>query len=322
MLDRELEAPPVRTSRLRRLLAPIAIGVVVIAWAAFIWGQIDALRALAWQASPALLAAAVLLGAIYYVVLAFCWALLLRRMRAQAVPFVPAVRVWLFSMVSRDIPGNVWHILSRARMAQQLGVSRTAVVSSASIEQVLTILAAFSVAALTMPAWQTTTGQALDPMLATTIVVATLIGLVCLHPRIFGRLLAAVGTRLGRPDMTWQYRYVDILIITAVFAVAHVCSGLALATVTADIVEIDGAQLPLIIGAASAAWALGYLSLLTPSGLGVREGVLTGLLALALPLPAATIASLLFRVTITFGELLAVALFWIGGLLARAIGPK
>ncbi|HWQ15530.1 MAG TPA: lysylphosphatidylglycerol synthase domain-containing protein [Roseiflexaceae bacterium] len=313
MSDREL-APATRRERLRRLVAPLAVGIVALAWAGFIWSQLDALRAYAWRITPAALLGAVLLSAAYYIALALCWALLLRRMRAERVPYMLAARVWLLSMVSRYIPGNVWHILSRALMAQRLGVSRTAVVASATIEQGLTILAALGITAVTLPLWR---AGGTAPALLATVVVATLVGLVCLHPRILGALLAWASVRLRRPELAWSYRYRDILALAAAFAFAHLCSGLALVSVLAGVAGVDPAILPLVVGAAAAAWVVGYLSLLTPSGLGVREGALVGLLALVVPLPVATIASLLFRVAITLGELLAVLLFWAGGALAR-----
>jgi glycosyltransferase 2 family protein len=55
---------------------------------------------------------------------------------------------------------------------------------------------------------------------------------------------------------------------------------------------------------------VGYLSFITPSGLGVREGVLTALLALVYPLPVAIVASLLFRLMCTLGEFAAILLFF------------
>ncbi|HMP39496.1 MAG TPA: lysylphosphatidylglycerol synthase domain-containing protein [Roseiflexaceae bacterium] len=300
--------PPQR--RWRRMIAPIAVAAVLIAWGMFLAGQFDSLRSYAWQIAPAALLASVALSALYYGGLALCWSLLLRSMAAQPVAHPAAVRIWLLSMISRYIPGNVWHILSRALMADRLGVSRTTVVASASIEQLLTLLAAFGIAALTLPVWQLRNTLASDLPFGEILIAAVAIGLLGLHPRMLGAALAWAGRRFGRRDLLWSYRYRDILRIVAVSVAAQLGSGLALAAVIAGISGIAPADLLPITGAAALAWALGYLSFLTPSGLGVREGVLTALLLLVVPLPVATIASLLYRVALTLGELLAVLLAW------------
>ncbi len=309
MPDRALAIP--LSKRLRRLLPPIAIGIVIVAWGSFIWNQVDTLRAYTWQISPIALVLALVIGAVYYAVLGLGWALLLRNMRQQPIPLMPAVRIWLFSMVSRYIPGNVWHILSRAIMARQLGASSTMVVASASIEQGLTILAAFGIATLTLPGWLDNRYPAAEPGIMAAIVIATLIGLVSLHPHILGRILKFGAARLNQPELAWSYRYRDMLALTLLFVLAHLCSGLALVTILIGTTQFDSTLVPFVIGSAAAAWAIGYLSLITPGGLGVREGVLTGLLALVVPLPVATMASLLFRVVLTLSELLIVLMFWL-----------
>ena len=69
-------------------------------------------------------------------------------------------------------------------------------------------------------------------------------------------------------------------------------------------------------GAYIAAYNLGYISLITPGGLGVREGVMTALLAPFLGKPAAASVALIHRVLITIAEsmmsLLALLTYKIG----------
>ncbi|MBI5957020.1 MAG: hypothetical protein HY871_08465, partial [Chloroflexi bacterium] len=53
----------------------------------------------------------------------------------------------------------------------------------------------------------------------------------------------------------------------------------------------------------AASYVIGFLSLLTPSGLGVREGVMILLLAPAFSLPVATVISIVSRLWMISGEL-------------------
>ena len=58
-----------------------------------------------------------------------------------------------------------------------------------------------------------------------------------------------------------------------------------------------------LTGAFAVSWIIGFLSLITPSGLGIREGILTFLLGFYFPLPIAIIISLVSRLWIILGEL-------------------
>ena len=60
---------------------------------------------------------------------------------------------------------------------------------------------------------------------------------------------------------------------------------------------------PWLIAAFAAAYVLGYLSMLTPSGLGVREGVLVLLLEPLFPEPLPVVIALAARIWMTLGEL-------------------
>jgi uncharacterized membrane protein YbhN (UPF0104 family) len=70
--------------------------------------------------------------------------------------------------------------------------------------------------------------------------------------------------------------------------------------------------LPHLIAAYAIAYTIGLVSLITPSGLGVREGAFYLLLAPLLGGPAITVSALAMRVWTTLGELAAagVSLLW------------
>jgi hypothetical protein len=67
--------------------------------------------------------------------------------------------------------------------------------------------------------------------------------------------------------------------------------------------EIEIAQWPFFWGIYTLAWMVGFLSLLTPGGLGVREGIMTFFLSLYMPVSMAIIVALLARVWNTIAEL-------------------
>lgn len=283
----------------------LAIGaVVLLAWGGFVAQRLDDLRQYPWDIAPAALVAGIVAAAVYFGGLALCWALLLRRVANSPVSRGGAMRAWLYSMTTRYIPGNVWHILSRVAFAQRLGVSKTQVLTSASIEQVLTLLAMLLLFACALPFW------AVSLVDQVWFLLLVPLGLVALHPQVLGRLLIWAAARCDRPELAWHYTYRTLLLLLVAYIGASLWAGLSLYVLLLGLAPTQLADAPLIIGAAGLAWAVGYLSLLTPSGLGVREAVLVAALSSIYPLPVAIIGSLLYRLVMTLGELGAVGVAW------------
>jgi uncharacterized membrane protein YbhN (UPF0104 family) len=293
---------------------------VALCWALLLRRQLAAIASYPWQIAPAAFALSVCCAALYFGGLALCWALLLRQMGGQGAGPVAGARVWLASMLTRYIPGNIWHILSRAAMAGKLAVTPALVVASATIEQALTLLGALALLALTLPLWFASGANlAQAPAGSGWLWLVLPLGLALLHPALLGRALGVAARKLRRPELAWHYRYRDVLRLLLAYAAAMLLQGLALVALVGGLAPLAGAQVPLLVGASALAWALGFLSFLTPSGLGVREGVLALLLAQIYPAPVAIVASLTFRLACTAGELLAVAVGWLSGRLRSPV---
>ncbi len=81
------------------------------------------------------------------------------------------------------------------------------------------------------------------------------------------------------------------------------CCGLAFFLFIKSLSPVEWSQLPVIIGIYATAWTIGFLSFITPSGLGVREGMLSLLLTVYLPPATATLVALLSRLWSTLAEL-------------------
>lgn len=289
---------PLRSPWLRGAVVVLVVG----AWAWFLRGQIVELRQYPWRISPAAMAAAVLWGAAYFAGLGACWTLLLRTMggAAAGVPLAAGTAIWLSTMLTRYIPGNIWHIVGRLAMAGRLGVSRAQVLASATVEQLLTLLGALAVFGLSVPFWRGGAGPERWLLL---LVPA---GLLLLHPQIFGRLLAWAAHALSRPGLAWDYSFRTILTTSGAFVAANAAAGAALVVLLGGLAPLAAEQVAFVIGAAALAWVIGYLSFLTPSGLGVREAALTALLSQICPLPVAIAGSLAYRLALTIGEIVAV----------------
>lgn len=301
-----------RQPTIKRQLSIVVVCVAILSWIWFLYQQFSTLQGYDWQITSSMFLISCLCAALYFGGLAIGWTLLLKNISGigTAFPLAQGIRVWLLSMITRYIPGNIWHILSRVALAGRLNVSKAHVLTSSTVEQVLVLLGTLILFIVTLPGWTIIPNDTQFGPIILLILLTLPLGLLALHPRVFGRILIWMSIRFNQPMLAWEYTYRDLLLVLAIYAIANLCAGLSLVTVLSGLTTLHLQDLPLILGSAALAWTIGYLSFLTPSGLGVREGVLTALLAQIYPLPVAIVASLLFRVVSTLGELLAVFVAW------------
>jgi hypothetical protein len=280
--------------------ALVAVGVlasVVLALRGY-WeplaGRLEQLR-LGW-----LLAGSVIC-VLYRVVNAYGWVLVLRAL-GQRVPGWRGVRLWLVSETLRWLPGSVWSFFSRVGQAREIGVPPAIASLSLPLELLLTI-GAWLVAALVgvglsgvarewlarLPTfWVVVTALALALMVLTVLALARWWPKARVSAKLRG-LQAAIGElRKARPS-------VPVLAWTFVFYVA-LCflNGVAFHVV----VRAAGAPPPPIlaaIGVNAVGWLVGFFAFFAPAGLGVREGGMAAMLAPSMPLDAAIVGVLIWR---------------------------
>jgi hypothetical protein len=98
-----------------------------------------------------------------------------------------------------------------------------------------------------------------------------------------------------------------VALLTVGYAAYWAVTGLAFAALVASAYRLAPGDVPLVVAAYAAAYAVGFLSLLTPAGLGVREGVLVIALAPVLPAGPALVVALVSRVWTMLAELAGAA---------------
>jgi len=146
---------------------------------------------------------------------------------------------------------------------------------------------------------------------------------IVLHPRVRCCLLNLALRLLKRNPIQLTVRDSDILLITLAWCASWIVAGSAFYVLLLALwPSAPLVALPICIGIYALAWDIGFVSFITPSGLGFREGAIVGLFALSLPLPAglAPIIAILSRFVSTIAELVCVGIAYLsGGRQARSI---
>lgn len=247
------------------------------------------------------------------------WQAVLRRL-GHRLPLRACLRIYLASEFVRYIPGNVWHVLTRILWVGKYGVSRPIAFASMTIELITKLAAGALIFAVSLLFWGDL-GTVSTLFQSSFIIVLGMVSflalLVVLHPRILNGLLNSALRILKRDPVVLTLSYTDILLVTLAWFTSWFIAGCAFfVLVLALWPQTSLAALPVCIGIYAIAWDFGFVTFITPSGLGFRElaiGVLFKLSLPAIPVSLVAIIALLSRVVSTAAELICVSIAYIGG---------
>ncbi|MGE5618756.1 MAG: lysylphosphatidylglycerol synthase domain-containing protein [Sphingomonadaceae bacterium] len=272
--------------------------LVLLFWAGFVGSHWSELSTWEWSLDAGGAALSILLFCLYFLGQAVGWTFVARGM-GYRLPLLGGTGLWLLSTPARYVPGNVWHIVTRVHLARRYRLSIEDVLVSSTVEQALTVLAP---ACLGL-------GWVFSYSGVSQIWGGLLILLACLldiQPPLLRFLLQLASRFLRRPKPSFSLTYRSVARLFLLYGFVSAAGGAAFAALVTS--SLSGQQLswPMLASGYCLAYTVGYVSLLAPSGIGVREAALAGMLALYLPLPAALSLSLLSRLFAMVGEALAV----------------
>jgi len=299
----------------------LQIGLPVIILALFVyqvkknWAD---LTAYTFQLNPWLLALAFLGFMLQELSYGLIWRAVLARLGSH-LGLRTCLRIYLASEFVRYIPGNVWHVLTRILWAGKYGVSRPVAFASMAIELITKLAAGILVFSISLLFWQDIgkVGSLLRGSLLDILGIASIIALfIGLHPRILNGVLNWALRRMKREPIQLTLRYSDILFITLAWCASWIVAGTAFYILLLALwPAAPFVAWPICIGIYAIAWDIGFVSFITPSGLGIREAAIVALFALALPLPTglASIMALLSRLVSTIAEVVCVSIAYLSG---------
>ncbi|MFA6042371.1 MAG: DUF2079 domain-containing protein [Patescibacteria group bacterium] len=288
---------------IRRVLATVVVLLVVLFFARALqqsWGTV----AQAWHAPDVRWLVLGLLGfSGFSFFRIFAWQHLSKALGTR-LSYREAGQVIMLSDAVRYIPGNVWSVLGRMAqsakfgMASGTGLYATIIEVAGMLAAAATLGGAFALFTSDLPSWVRYAGG-LGAAGAVVAVFAT---------KLVHRFLAWGMQRMGKQfvaapigGQVFCTIFVWELLAWTSYSVGGYLLLRAFQTEAAVSIVLALAALPL-------SWALGYLSFLTPSGIGVREAVLAGLLSVSLG-PSSVIAATLVRLGATIAEFVCVGIF-------------
>jgi uncharacterized membrane protein YbhN (UPF0104 family) len=289
---------------------PLQLAAVTILLASLGWALRDVWPDAAprlRRADPVDLALACLVLAVYYVVFVVGWRRILSSLGIH-IPFRVALQAEMVSMLAKYVPGGVWTPAARVLALRRFGVLDTPLVlASIALEAVLSALAGVLVFIVSL-ALVASVDAPLAPLLVFGGACAVLV-----HPRIF----RPVASRLLRPfgaTSVPALRYRTTLALLGFYACTWPLGGVALFFLLRAVGgDPDVTAIPFLGGTSAVGAIVAVLAVFAPSGLGVREASMYGLLLAVVSEGVALGATVLNRLAITLVEaalLLFAAIAW------------
>jgi hypothetical protein len=309
---RELTRNPWLRAALLAAAAGLAVYGLISQWHAVH----DALTRLAWYDVAG--AAACAIAGLGCMMLA--WRALLAGL-GSPLPVAAAIRVMSIGQLGKYVPGAVWALAAQVELARDYEVPRRRSTAASLVAMAVTLVVGLIAAGVMLPLTSAHAAAHYWWVLAVTPLAAA-----CLHPRVIKFGLDLVLKVLHRDPLEESVGATAMVRALAWTALGWLLYGAHAWFLISDFARRGGGgsgsahTFALALGGYALAWAVGFLIIFFPGGIGPREVALIAVLAPIMPSASALVVALASRVVMTIGDLV-----WAGtGLVlgrARGRGP-
>lgn len=205
--------------------------------------------------------------------------------------------IWFFSEATRYIPGNIWSFASRVYLSRNKRLSQKTSFLVVPLEIVIVIIATTLLSSYAIIKNLEKLPANLTIFVLTILVFALVLGLFLLQKNIKAIFTKLFVQELGRGAIA-------IALVLQIVSWSFYSAGTIVL-----ITNFSMVALPLLFSATLLAWLIGYLSIVTPMGLGVRESAFILLVGSQIGTVQALLAAVLARIVLIVAELANLA-FW------------
>ncbi len=278
---------------LRALFALVVLGFVVAALASQ-WGEVgDHLDEL----SPLTLLGGFVLVLAGLVCSMLSWRAVLTDL-GSALPLRAAARVFYVGQLGKYLPGSVWPVVTQMELGRDHDVPRTRMAAAGLVSMGFGLTGSLLVAGAALP-WVAEEGARGYLWALAVLPVAA----VVLHPP-YLTVIVNRGLRLLRKEPLEHALSARGVLTGVGWATAcWLLHGVQVWLLARDLAPDSGRLFLLSQGGFALAWAVGFLVVIVPGGLGVREGALVVILRDTLGTPAATLLAVVSRLVVTVADL-------------------
>ena len=219
-------------------------------------------------------------------------------------------RVIYLANLGRYVPGKVWQVVGMVGLAKEVNVPTPVALASFALIQIYALPAVFGIIPVTLqmgnlPDSMTVMLDILYIFMAAVIVIFLVL---FFRPGSLNWALNKILKLLKKEPVQYNPTLKNRIQILTLYIITWALLGTSFHFFI--IALLSESQIPLIFSAGTyiTAYTFGYVALVAPAGLGVREGMMSALLATRLGGPVAASMAIINRVWITLIELIVTLL--------------
>lgn len=250
---------------------------------------------------------AVILFIFYFLLRSFLWRMILDY-KGHKISFKKTAYLWGFSEFKRYVPGNIWSFLSRVSLFADTGIDKKTVGLALLDEIQLIVISSSLISIFALPLILSATGGQMKELLigslAGIIAYCIVIGYIYKKRTKHGTFL----TNIYLPNYSLSQKITLTIISVLTFFIFGFATFVVCLSVTSFSLSLSLTLSSFFVFAL----LVGYLSFITPMGLGVREGVVTIGLAPIVTISTAGFLSIFSRIILIISEVtfLILILLW------------
>jgi hypothetical protein len=295
------EMKQARKGVIKRILQALLIAVIFYFLARNLYINWNKILEYDWNVNYYFLVFSLVLSIVGAFLIALGWNLILRVLGGR-LTYKKALKIFFITDLAKYIPGKVWTMLGKVYLCKKEGIPVARTSASVVIQPLIQVVSGLLIFLLSLPFWTRTSDFVNNLYFFFPLIP---LGLVLLYPAIITKLLNFVLIKLRQKPIELRIKYRDILLILLLWCGLWILAGVTYYSLIIAVHPFPISLLPVTMGIFAIA---GVSQFLTPSGIGVLEGMLTLLLSLYFPVPVAILIALLARVWKTVTELVCVAI--------------
>ncbi len=252
-----------------KVLRGIFLVLVAIFLVRYFYKNFEDIKNLDFSIRPLPFVASILFFCVYKVAEASLWHYI-TWVNHCAIGYHKAVKTYLFSILGKYIPGKVFMLLARIPAYQEEGVSADKVSVCFLIENGCTVLGAallFIISILFFPI------EELNQYKWTAILLIVVF-FICIHPKILNFFLGILEKISKKKLMRIPMTYFQMLKVVLLFLLNWLVHGFGFYLLVTSIYPIPLSTCLYVSGIYALSCIIGILAIFSPSGIGVREGIL------------------------------------------------
>ena len=229
---------------------------------------------------------------LYRTLLVNPWIASLRFFDAQ-LSYRTGYQIFHLSQLGRYLPGKVWLLFGTVYLCKVAGVGQSEALLITLLQLGFLTLSGILISGIVF---------LFTPTVSLPFTVNIPIGLsaifigLCILTICWKKIFRFVSKQIFKDNFGQPFSGFHFLRFVVIYLLLWCCVGFAFFLFVRSLHPCDWSQLPAMTGIYACGWTVGFLSFITPGGLGVREGMLTLALSAILPPPVATLIALLSRI--------------------------